>query len=358
MRSTNAKDLYNLMIKANWGFSSTMSRSRGFGGKVQSLDRKCASKDCEKPLFNDSVISSNSAYVEIIDSGNRLRGVTSFFGLMGLAPILVGMGALLYVLFSSSERLPLIVHVFIWLAILTFVLIAVPCLNALVRWDMFRKTHYPMRFNRRDRKVYAWSQDMGVVTMNWDDIQFYTSEATKSQDRRGMSREEIRGFVRDQNGNMLYHLVFFKYEGLKGMQGVLEIWELVRRYMEEPDGHIQAYQVDQRLLDLDGKRESFIHSLIQATQVLADSRAVQLIFAPMVMWAGTGRIIAKWTCRVPRWPEWVEEKCRVDPNDPYVRNRHNERPLSAKEILWPLFCYLLGWAEVLAILYFCFRGYV
>ncbi len=222
---------------------------------------------------------------------------------------------------------------------------------------MFRKTHYPMRFNRRDRKVYAWSQDMGIVTMNWDDIQFYSSQATKSQDRRGMSREEIRGYVKDRNGHMLYHLVFFKYEGLKGMKGVLEIWELVRRYMEEPDGHIQAYQVDQRLLDLDGKRESFIHSLIQATQVLADSRAVQLIFAPMVMWAGTGRIIAKWTCRVPRWPEWVEEKCRVDPNDPYVRNRHNERPLTAKEILWPLFCYLLGWAEVLAILYFCFRGY-
>lgn len=193
--------------------------------------------------------------------------------------------------------------------------------------------------------------------MNWDDIQFYASQSTASQDRRGMARDEILGYVRDRAGNMLYHLVFFKYQGKKNIQGVLEIWELVRRYMEEPDGHIQAYQVDQRLLDLDGKRESFIHSLIQATQVMADSRAVQLIFAPMVMWAGTGRIIAKWTCRVPRWPEWVEEKCRVAPDDLYVRNRHTERPLSAKEILWPLFCYLLGWAEVLAILYFCFRGY-
>ncbi|ABE59629.1 DUF6708 domain-containing protein [Chromohalobacter israelensis] len=357
MRSTTAKDLYNLMVRANWGFSSTMSRSRGFGGKAQQLDRKCATKAVKKTLFNDSVISISSTYVEIVDAGNRLRGITSFFGLMGLVPTLVGMGAFLYVLFLYNERLPLVVYVFIWLAVFTFVFIAAPCLNTLLRWDMFRKTHYPMRFNRRDRKVYAWSQDMGVVTMNWDDIQFYTSQSTASEDRRGLARDEIRGYVRDRAGNMLYHLVFFKYQGRKNMQGALEIWELVRRYMEEPDGHIQAYQVDQRLLDLDGKRESFIHSLIQATQVLADSRAVQLIFAPMVMWAGTGRIIAKWTCRVPRWPEWVEEKCRVDPNDPYVRNRHTERPLTAKEILWPLFCYLLGWAEVLAILYFCFRGY-
>ncbi|MBZ9560515.1 hypothetical protein KGQ96_20945 [Halomonas coralii] len=357
MRATTVRDLYNLVIRADWGFSSTMSRSRGVGGKTQPLDKKCELNNNTPTRFNDSVISVNSTFLEVVDSGNRLRGVTPFFALIGAVPVLGGAGALIYSLFNFSDRLPLFVHAFTWLALITFFFIALPILNALVRWDMFRKTHYPMRFNRRDRKVYAWSQDMGVVTMNWDDIQFYTSEATKSQDRRGLSREEIRGYVRDRNGNMLYHLVFFKYEGLKGMKGVLEIWELVRRYMEEPDGHIQAYQVDQRLLDLDGKRESFIHSLIQATQVMADSRAVQLIFAPMVMWAGTGRLIAKWTCRVPRWPEWVEEKCQVAPDDPYIRNRHTERPLSAKEILWPLLCFLLGWAEVLVILYFCFREY-
>lgn len=356
MRSTNTKDLYNLMIKANWGFSSTMSRLRGFGGKTRSLEKNIVIKETN-PQFNDAVISLNSVYLEASDSGNRLRGVASFFGLMGFLPLAIGLGWLAYALYEYEDSFPLFLYLIFVAFLLVALVAATPLFCALFRWDMFRKTHYPMRFNRRDRKVYAWSQDMDVVTMNWDDIQFYTSEATKSQDRRGMSREEIRGYVRDRNGNMLYHLVFFKYEGLKGMQGVLEIWELVRRYMEEPDGHIQAYQVEQRLLDLDGKRESFIHSLIQATQVLADSRAVQLIFAPMVMWAGTGRIIAKWTCRVPRWPEWVEEKCRIDPNDPYVRNRHTERPLTAKEILWPLFCYLLGWAEVLAILYFCFRGY-
>ncbi|MCE3028972.1 DUF6708 domain-containing protein [Salinicola sp. DM10] len=356
MSSTSSKDFINLVIRGNWGFSSTMSRGRGMGGRTQALGKgnRCASKTVGS--FNGSVIAVNSTYIELSDSGNRLRGLVSFFGIMAAFPLLPGAAMLVYIIALGYGEMPVAVYFLVLLASLFIPLILV-LLNVSIRWDMFRKTHYPMRFNRRDRKVYAWSQDMGVVTMNWDDIQFYTSEATKSQDRRGMSREEIRGYVRDRNGNMLYHLVFFKYEGLKGMKGVLEIWELVRRYMEESDGHIQAHQVDQRLLDLDGKRESFIHSLIQATQVLADSRAFQLIFAPMVMWAGTGRILAKWTCRVPRWPEWVEEKCRVAPDDSYVRNRHTEPPLSAKEILWPLFCFLLGWAEVLAILYFCFRGY-
>ena len=321
------------------------------------LSKQAAQNDVEQPKFNDSVISISSSYLEMVDPGNRLRGITSFFGLIGVGPALVGFGGLIYSLIYYSDRLPLAVHVLGWLALTVGVFVGLPLSNALLRWDMFRKTHYPMRFNRRDRKVYAWSQDMGIVTMNWDDIQFYVSQSTRSENRRGLSRDEICGFLRDKDGNMLYHLVFFKYEGVRGLNGVLEIWELVRRYMEEPDGHIQAYQVHQRVLNMEGKRESFIHSLIQGTQVVADSRIMQLIFAMMITWAGTGRIIAKWTCRVPRWPDWVEERCRVDSDDPYVRNRHNERPLTTREILWPLFCYLLGWAEALVILYFCFRGF-
>ncbi|NWO57136.1 DUF6708 domain-containing protein [Chromohalobacter israelensis] len=356
MRPT-AKDCYSLFIKGDWGFSHTTSKLLKLEGKVEFLNKKIKASDGVDVKFNDAVVRVNSVFMEVVDSGNRLRGVPSLFGLMGGVPSALGLVVLIYFMVTKGAEIPVFAYILFAISFVIVLSVSFPIFNSLVRRELFRKTHYPMRFNRRDRKVYAWSQDMGVVTMNWDDIQFYSSQATKSQDRRGLSREEIRGYVRDSHGNMLYHLVFFKYEGLKGMKGVLEIWELVRRYMEEPDGHIQAYQVDQRLLNLDGKRESFIHSLIQATQVLADSRAVQLIFAPMVMWAGTGRIIAKWTCRVPRWPEWVEEKCRVDPNDPYVRNRHTERPLTAKEILWPLFCYLLGWAEVLAILYFCFRGY-
>ncbi|WP_110601433.1 DUF6708 domain-containing protein [Salinicola lusitanus] len=351
------KDFYNLYVRGNWGFSKTMSKITKLKGSTRPLEKNTSVPSVKETKFNCSVISINATFLEVVDADNRLRGLATPFGLVGGLATLLSGWLVIYYMVAQSTNVPIPIYFLATFLLLLVVLIGFPIFNSLVRRDMFRKTHYPMRFNRRDRKVYAWSQDMGVVTMNWDDIQFYTSEATKSQDRRGMSREEIRGYVRDRNGNMLYHLVFFKYEGFKGMKGVLEIWELVRRYMEEPDGYIQAYQVDQRLLDLDGKRESFIHSLIQATQVIADSRILQVILAMAITWTGTGRLIAKWTCRVPRWPEWVEEKCRVDPNDPYVRNRQTERPLSAREILWPLFCYLLGWAEVLVILYFCFRGY-
>ncbi|WP_444984674.1 DUF6708 domain-containing protein [Halomonas mongoliensis] len=354
---TTARDLYNLYIRANWGFSSTLTKMRGFGKHSSPLMRQQKAPDIDAGRFNDSVIAVNSTFLEVVDSGNRLRGVNSAFGLMGTVPLLLGLGGLLYILVAKGGEVPGIFFAIFWLAIVVISVLILPAANTLVRWDMFRKTHYPMRFNRVDRKVYAWSQDMGVVTMNWDDIHFYQSKASASEERRGMGREEVRGYVKDDAGNIVHHLVFFKYEGGKMMRGALEIWELVRRYMEEPDGHVQAYRVDQRVLALEGRREGFFDSLTQATRIMADSRLFQVVFALMVAWAGTGRILAKWTCRVPRWPEWVEEKCQVAPDDPYVRNRQNERPLKAGEALWPLFCFLLGWAQALTIFYFLFRGY-
>ena len=354
---TTASDLYNLYIRANWGFSSTLTKIRGFDKHNPPLEKQQRIPGIGAGRFNDSVITVNSTFLEIVDSGNRLRGITAAFALAGTIPALAGLAGGGYGIFVYGDRFPLGLYIFLIIALLLMTCLGLPLINALIRWDMFRKTHYPMRFNRVDRKVYAWSQDMGVVNMNWDDIHFYQSKASASEERRGLGREEVRGYVKDEAGNIVHHLVFFKYEGAKMMRGTLEIWELVRRYMEEPDGHVQAYRVDQRVLALEGRREGFYDSLTQATRVLADSRIMQVILAPAVTWAGTGRILAKWTCRVPRWPAWVEEACQVAPDDPYVRNRQNERPLKAGEALWPLFCFLLGWAEALTIFYFLFRGY-
>lgn len=121
MRSTNTKDLYNLMIKANWGFSSTMSRLRGFGGKTRSLEKKIVSEGAN-PQFNDAVISLSSVFLEASDSGNRLRGVASFFGLMGFLPLAIGLGWLAYALYEYEDSFPLFLYLifllFCWLQLL------------------------------------------------------------------------------------------------------------------------------------------------------------------------------------------------------------------------------------------------
>ncbi|MDR5894440.1 hypothetical protein QC820_16770, partial [Halomonas mongoliensis] len=171
---TTARDFFNLYIRANWGFSSTLSKIRGFDKHNPSLEKQQRVPGIEAGRFNDSVITVNSTFLEVVDSGNRLRGINSFFGAAVLAVTLY-LTFLAAVALLKYESLPAIVYVMMaFCCLVLFFIFAI--MNMLIRWDMFRKTHYPIRFNRVDRKVYAWSQDMGVVTMNWDDIHFYQSK--------------------------------------------------------------------------------------------------------------------------------------------------------------------------------------
>ncbi|MDR5894391.1 hypothetical protein QC820_16500, partial [Halomonas mongoliensis] len=194
MRAT-ARDLCNLYIRGNWGFSNTLTKIRGFGKDNPPLEKQRRVPGIDTGRFNDSVITVNSTFLEVVDPGNRLRGINSFFAVVSLTALLYPL-ALAVVALLKYESLPPVVYFLMVLCslILAFIFLVA---NALIRWDMFRKTHYPMRFNRVDRKVYAWSQDMGVVTMNWDDIHFYQSKASTSEERRGMGREEVRGYVKD-----------------------------------------------------------------------------------------------------------------------------------------------------------------
>lgn len=344
------RDYYNLIIKGNWGFSSTTS-SKGMAckGVVNDLDKKNKVLGIEGGKFNDSIISINSTFIEVVDPGNRMRGVNPFFSLSGFFPLTFAILFLCYALVVYQKDFPLFLYIFLWVSLIIMSGLFFPIAIMLIRWDMFKKTHYPIRFNRKNRKVYAYSQDMGVVVMNWDDINFYSSHATSAEENRGMGHEDIRGYVKDEEGNTKYHLMFFKYEGKKMMRGALEIWELVRSYMEEPDGYIKAFNVDQRLLALEDRKEGFVESIIQGSHVIADSIFLQVLFAPAILWTATGRIMAKWTCSVPHWPEWVNEECKVSEDDLYVRNRTTEPPLTFREQFPALCCYFLAIFEGLAI---------
>ena len=46
----------------------------------------------------------------------------------------------------------------------------------------------------------------------------------------------------------------------------------------------------------------------------------QLLFSPFYFISSLGRWIAMRTSKIPQWPQWVEEACVIDPNDPYNRD--------------------------------------
>ena len=174
-------DYYNLIVRGNWGFSSSMSKGMLFNGYVAELNKREATKRVKKIAYNDSVISVNETFIELVDPANRVRGLSSFFGILGLIPMLIGMGYLIYFSYVDFYELSTFFIFFNTAIILIFLMVSFPIANMIIRWNIFRKTHYPMRFNRKNRKVYVFSQDMGVVCMNWDDIHFFISKSTSAE---------------------------------------------------------------------------------------------------------------------------------------------------------------------------------
>jgi hypothetical protein len=172
------------------------------------------------------------------------------------------------------------------------------------RKECFCYTHYPIRFDRRTRKVHVFRLDGTVMTAAWDELFF-----TQCRHRRGHGGEwEVRAHRLAPDGQtVLETFALYRY-GERGSQMVLGLWEFIRRYMEEgPEAVIP--HIDQ-ILDIDVRRETWWEG-VQVLQVCAP-----FLFVNMII--GIARQISMATCKFPKFPEEIDAECAYDEDDPYL----------------------------------------
>src|SRR5699024_5791057 len=111
---------------------------------------------------------------------------------------------------------------------------------------------------------------------------------------------------------------------------VLGHWEFIRRYMEK--GPKESYfdrskkgaaeKANQSTLlfcnDIDGKRESPEFSRYRMKLNFVHASTIYHLFSPFIKGLMLCRIFAMKTCKVPIWPQQVEDECIIDDNDPYI----------------------------------------
>lgn len=261
-------------------------------------------KQSDRIHSNYSVIKLNSTYVETVDDGYANRGFGAMTGLV-LGSIMLFFTGLMCWLEIRRGSFPLF-----------FLALGVPA--ALMgywvsRFECLANTHYPIRYNRKNRCVYSWRPKGKTIKANWDDLCFFpmpryipTAEhlivaAILSADKQKIEDVfflGVEGGDTDQNKMYIEFLRCFMNQGLE---------ELLK--------HPIAFQPR-----LDQHKESFWHGWRQIMLNLNGQVLFQLVLSPFLTLQSLFRFIAMRTSKIPVWPEWVEAECQVDPHDPWVRD--------------------------------------
>ncbi|MTV52407.1 DUF6708 domain-containing protein [Pseudoduganella buxea] len=279
------------------------------------------------PRYQLSVIKLNSTYLESVDKWFSWKGTVSLIvvsimllfsgstGLMSALWLLEAAG----VLHSSADVDVLLANGLGMVAVC--VLISWGCWKSLRR-ESFAYTHYPMRFNRKNRKVYVWRTDGTVLEMPWDDIFFTLANVVEQWEVRGhkLAPDNItilETFALSYSDLLTSHDLNPATLRSSDKDFVRGHWEFIRRYMEE--GPSEVSRQVQFCMPVDGRRESAKGGM---HRILANFSGAPwpflLMLSPILLLVSLFRIFAMRTSKIPQWPDHVEAACAVEPGDPYA----------------------------------------
>ena len=255
------------------------------------------------------LIKANGAFLEFIDRYFYLRG----WAAMGCMPI-AGACLYLFFLFGGSIHTPpnnggtlTFEYVFSgWLATVLFgLLLAAICFFGLQK-DFFCYTHYPIRFNRLNRKVYVFRHNGkgGVLALDWDKAYWFVGRTRDGSD----ISYDLRCHVLDTQGIVRDTFAVGHFAATRAE--ILQHWEMIRRYMEESPATLPFPPLALVISTEPTWRNCLT---IQVGGTSGHSPSFMLLTVPWAFF----RWISQLTCRRPRWPDEVEEACQVPPDDPY-----------------------------------------
>lgn len=304
------------------------------------LDRKASAE----PLDWMSVIKINSTYLELVDRWYPVKGWWTWMGLVLALPFSIFAVVLLALVFSGdlAGGAPGVVASGLAGAVIA-VLIALAGVWVL-RHEAFRKTHYPIRLNRKTRQVYAFRPDGTLISASWDDL-FLT--AIRSQLTMGQSSEDVRAYVLDSDGDTVIDTFTLAYPFLGDREGLMRLWEYVRRYMEHPDGVEKNYELTEICMPVDGRREGMVFGIVRTFAPFARWPFFQLVASPFLALTALGRWLAMSTSKVPVWPRGVEADCEVDAADPFMKDWRSNGKYDFHELGWPVICFVIGLTVVI-----------
>ncbi|WP_455427052.1 DUF6708 domain-containing protein [Dryocola sp. LX212] len=298
-------------FKVNRPLTKEEKQSRFVQGKRRRISGEAAVLDL------DTVIRMNSSYMEIVDKFYPTKGYVASFMMAFCILFLIAIVATAKITIVTGDGISFF------------------CFTALVSgggicWfgrfllkDLFRKTHYPVRFNRKKQQVHVYQVSGEVITVPWSDIFFTTSKQRISYC--------IVGHLLSEDKETVLNTFSFGYVGQR--EELSLYWEFIRCYMEE-DCLEELAETVLFCPPVEKQKEGYIAGLQRLMQI--DSRADWLLLVlnlPFALVESIARYIAMQTSKIPQWSPDVLEACAVDPHDPINVGAENNSPHRWRTVL-------------------------
>lgn len=323
--------------------------------KTIDLDRSYAETD--KLYSQRAVIQFNSTFVELIDRWNYRRGFITFIFIIFFSLALFVFLYLGYdVNFATNSSNFSTQGIIISEIIVFFMLVlALICLHMISR-ESFSYTHYPIRFNRKLRKVYVIQPNKKLLVANWDDFHIGLQKGSPKL-------WDIRFSLLDEQEKVTdtFALPFTDFS--EHDNALLGHWEFVRSYMEDATPE-KAFDALKQVFPIHNRKETIKES-IERVYMFPDmpydepssSQGRIFFWGALPMWLIfiIGRIVSIKTSKIPRFPDWVEQECLIDAEDPFNFEQH-PKPKPPSEPIAPLE-YVI-YAVLLVISIILFLGFI
>jgi hypothetical protein len=259
----------------------------------------------------------NSTYLEIIDKFYPTKGYVASFMMAFCLLFIITWGAFAKITVVNKDG----VSFFCFATLLLGG--GIYFFGRFLLKDWFRKTHYPVRFNRKRQLVHIYQVSGGIITVPWNDIFFTTSKQRISYC--------IVGHLLAEDKETVLNTFSFGYVGQR--EELSLYWEFIRCYMEE-DCLEELAETVLFCPPVEKRKEGYIAGLQRLMQI--DSRAdwvLLVLNSPFALVESVARYIAMQTSKIPRWSRDVIDACAIEPNDPISIGAENNSPHRWRTVL-------------------------
>ncbi|WP_162619920.1 DUF6708 domain-containing protein [Salinicola acroporae] len=295
-----------------------------------------------KPMDFFSVVRFNSNYMDLVDRWYPIKGFNAWLGACVLTASIGLIFAMYGALFFSGRTAPMEAVDWVGVVGLTPLFLCLAWAGWwLIRTECGRYTHYPIRLDRKSRKVHFFRQNGTVLTVPWDTL-FLTLGQSKSP--LVGTTHDLRAHVLGEDGETVLESFSLGYTFPGNMESMDKFWAFLQPYMEAEDGIERTHQELKQslLMPVDGRREGWRWSIFRTfAPGLHYPWTMLLLCIPLGLNA-VGRMLAMSTSKIPQWPEEVERANPEQPDDPYRLTWRDNGPLGWWELYWPLLCTVIG----------------